>query len=214
MEELNKVNKNPFINLIESKTNYIIDTDEKYNFAQLFENINVELEKVSGLAEIQLWKKNVKLSSNKVIGNLTKTTDSNVFNNKLKKIIISHGGTAIKLETDNKRKHTILFDALNSVLISNRSDFQEEINTINKENLYNLNQIQEPIIDTELNSWFHFKIDTNLANDLIYPRIISEFKENDWKTMYSIHDDLIVKDYINLQTGNNSIITSITLLIS
>lgn len=214
LAELSKVNRSPFIFLIKSKIDYVTNSYEKYNFTQLFENINTELEKVSSLEEIQLWKKNVKLSSNKVIGNLTKTTDPDSFNNKLKKIIVSHGGKAIIDETNNKRKRSILFDALDSVLISNKSDFPDEISEINNQNLYNLNDIKEPIIDTELNSWFHFKIDNNLSNELIYPGIISEFKENDWKTMYSIHDDAIVKDYISLQTGDNLSITSIVLLIS
>jgi hypothetical protein len=82
LAELSKINRSPFIFLIESKIKYATNNDEKYNFIQLFENINTELEKVSSLEEIQLWKKNVKFSCNKVIGNLTKTTDPDSFNNK------------------------------------------------------------------------------------------------------------------------------------
>ncbi|WP_281336947.1 hypothetical protein [Flavobacterium eburneipallidum] len=214
LEQLKKVNRNPFICLIESKIDYTIQSDEKYDFTKLFENINSELDKVSGLSEIQLWKKNIKFSYNKIIGNLTKTTDSKAFNNKLKKIIISHGGTAIKSEVDSKRKRSILFDALDSVLVSNRSDFQEEISEINNQNLYNLNEIVEPIIDKELNSWFHFKIDKKDLKGKILPGLIAYNNHSLFRKLYSIQDDPKLEKILLKQKEENVIIQDVVLVLS
>lgn len=214
LDQLKKVNRNPFVYMIESKIDYTIEGIEKYNFARLFENINIELDKISGLSEIQLWKKNIKFSSNKVIGNLTKITDSNAVNNKLKKIIISHGGTAIKSEIDNKRKRAILFEALDNILISNRNDFQEEITAINNQSLYNLNEIEEPSIDKELNSWFHFKIDKEDLKGQILPGLIAYNNHRLFKKLYSIQDDPKLEKILSKQKEENVIIQDIVLVLS
>src|SRR5690606_20263941 len=92
-------------------------TDEGYNFSDLFVQLNADLNSTPSLEEILHWKKTVKYSSNEIIGNLTKSPNDVV--NKLKKIIISHGGTSIKESEDNIYKRSILFDALDTVLISN-----------------------------------------------------------------------------------------------
>lgn len=214
LAELSKINRSPFIFLIESKIKYATNNDEKYNFIQLFENINTELEKVSSLEEIQLWKKNVKFSCNKVIGNLTKTTDPDSFNNKLKKIIISHGGTSIKAELNNKRKRSILFDALDNVLLSNKSNIEDEISEVNNQNLYNLNNINEPIIDTELNSWFHFKIDKNGLKGQISPGLIAYNNHSFFKKLYSIQDDPKLEKLLLKQNEENVIFHDIVLVLS
>lgn len=207
-------NRIPFIQLVKSKTDYPIEGDDKkYNFSKLLEEIDLEIENTPALEEIQLWKKSVKSSTNEVIGNITRNQDQIV--NKLKKIIIAHGGSSIKTSDDNNKKRTILFDALDTVLTSNtKMHLNTDINEINIKNLYNLEGVPSPIIDKELNSWFHFKLQKELVPDLIYPGIISEFKENDWKRMYSIHDDPNVLSFISKQAGENLIIESIVLLLS
>ncbi|NOU16279.1 MAG: hypothetical protein HOO91_01795 [Bacteroidales bacterium] len=216
LEHLKQVNRMPFTFLVKSKTDYSKIGEEKYDYSKLFEEINTELDTIPALEEIQIWKKSVKHSTNEILGHLTKTSDPNIFNDKLKKIIICHGGGSIKSSSNNIRKRLILFDALDSILISNtRKNINENnITELNIENLYNLDKVEDSVIDKELNSWFHFKLEKNLTNELISPGIISEFKDNDWRNKYSIHDDKIVMDFISHQSGNNVKISSIALLLS
>lgn len=63
---------------------------------------------------------------------------------------------------------------------------------MDKDNLYNFVGVPEVDIDKELNSWFHFKLEKYIPKDLIYPGIISEFKENVWKRMYSVQANRVV----------------------
>lgn len=214
LELLDTHKRTPFIQLIKSKSDYPSENEGlKYNFKKLIEEINSEIDATPALEEIQLWKKSVKSSANEVIGNITRSQDQII--NKLKKIIIAHGGTAIKESNDNNKKRTILFDALDTVLISNtKMHVSKEISELNKKDLYNLEGVPSPIIDKELNSWFHFKLQRELTADLIYPGIISRFKDNDWKKMFSIHDDPNIITYLSRQIGDNLIIESIVLLLS
>ena len=207
-------NRIPFIQLVKSKTDYPIEGgDKKYNFSKLLEEIDSEIENTPALEEIQLWKKSVKSSSNEVIGNITKNQNEIV--SKLKKIIIAHGGKAIKESSDDNKKRTILFDALDTVLISNtKTHINTEISDVNVKDLYDLDSIPSPIVDKELNSWFHFKLQKELEPNLIYPGIISEFKKNDWESMYSIHDDEIVLKYLSNQNGDDLVVSNIVLLLS
>ena len=110
----------------------------------------------------------------------------------------------------------LIYGFVPETLANNPSESMLDIgfNEINIKNLYNLEGVPSPIIDKELNSWFHFKLQKELVPDLIYPGIISEFKENDWKRMYSIHDDPNVLSFISKQAGENLIIESIVLLLS
>lgn len=89
-----------------------------------------------------------------------------------------------------------------------------EISDINVKDLYDLESVPSPIVDKELNSWFHFNLQKELEPNLIYPGIISEFKENEWKNMYSIHDDEIVMKYLSNQNGDDLIVSNIVLLLS
>lgn len=215
-EELKKNNRTPFCCIIKSKIDYQNGEEERYNYRRLFEDINNELDNVPALEEIQIWKKCTKLSSNEIIGHLTKESDPNKFNQKLKKIIISHGGTSIKTNNNFQHKRSILFDALDNILVSNtkKNTILEEISEVNKQNLYNLENFEDPGIDKELNSWFHFKLEKVLSPDLICPGLISEFLDNNWKRLYSIHDDNRIMEYMKFQIGETVRITSITLLIS
>lgn len=214
LEQLKKVYRFPFAFLVKSKSQYTSQTG--LNFSGLFKDIDEELEKISGLSEVLIWKKGIKASANEVLGNLAKNIYPNSFNNKLKKIIISHGGSHIKTSKDNSRKRFMLFDALDSILVSNakKNSHEEKISDLDDKTLYNLENMEEPVIDKELNSWFHFKIEKNLSAELIYPGLISEFQENDWKKLYSIHDDEIILKYIAPQIGTNIRVTSIALLLS
>jgi hypothetical protein len=216
LEILSRHNLTPFCCLEKSKVEYQMEGEERYDYGRLFNDINRELDNLPALEEIQIWKKSVRLSSNEVLGHLTKTIDPANFNNKLKKIIISHGGTSVKTNTDFQRKRIILFDALDNILISNTRNciIDGEISDINKLNLYDLSVFADPGMDKELNSWFHFKLEKDLPEDLIYPGLISVFKDNIWKTNNSIHDDQRVRDYINRQNAGNTLITSIVLLLS
>jgi hypothetical protein len=216
IENLKIVNRSPFAFFIENKTDYPSQTDEKYNFDRLFEKLNVIINDIPALDEMAIWKKNIRTSSNEIIGYLTKDSNPKVFVNKLKKIIISHGGTSTITSKNDDLKRSILFDALDNVLISNtkKNLTDVEISALNKASLYNLGEIQNPEIDSELNSWFHFKLDKKLNKDLITPGLISVFEENSWKEMYSIHDDKIVSEFIVKQVGENVKIYSIVLLLS
>lgn len=215
-QELAKHDLIPYCCLVKVKNDFRIEGDGLYDYSRLFEDLERELENLSALDEIQVWKKSVKLSSNIVLGHLTKNSDPIVFNEKLKKIIIRHGGISMKTNANFQRKRLILFDALDSILISNtkRNIIDDTISDVNIQNLYNLENFEDPGIDKELNSWFHFKLEKNLPNELIYPGLLCSFKQNDWKTLYSIHDDPIIMEYIREQTERNVRISSIALLIS
>lgn len=191
LEELRRINRNPSFYLTENKIDYPSQGEEKYNFTVLFNKINETLENLPALEEINLWKKNIKLSSNQVIGNLTRTSSPNIFNNKLKKIIISHGGSAIKTNTDNNRKRSILFDALDNVLISNsnKNNLEDEISDVNNQELYSLENPEEAAIDKELNSWFHFKFNNENLDGQILPGLIAYNNHSLFKKLYSIQDD-------------------------
>ena len=213
LELLQKHNRTPFISIVKSKTEFQTQGAEKYNFTKLFEIINQELENSPALEEVQIWKKSVKYASNEILGNLTKNPDKVI--DKLKKIIISHGGKSIIVSDDSERKRSILFDALDTVLISNtKKNVNESISELNTNQLYNLHNIKSIDIDKELNSWFHFKLEEKISKNLISPGLISEFKENDWKIMYSIHDDENILDYLSKQTSTDTKIISIVLLLS
>lgn len=205
----------PYLFLVENKTNYAQAGDIKFNYDSLLDKINNTLENTPGLDEILLWKKNVKLSSNQILGHLAKNNDSAFFCNKIKKVIVGHGGKSIVASNDNFRKRTVLFDALDNILVSNtkKSVNTEEISATNIDQLYNLQNINIQDIDRELNSWFHFRLET-LNDYLIYPGVLVAFKENQWKEMFSIHNDKEVVEYISKQVGNNVEISSIALLIS
>jgi hypothetical protein len=216
IDELVKFKRLPFVCLIKNKSDFPSHSEYKYDFTELFKQVDEELVRIPALAEIGVWKKSTKRASNVVIGGLSKNSDPILFKSKLQKIIISHGGTSIKNNTNNNYKRGILFDALDQVLISNtkHSVPTDEIQNINNEQLYKLDEVITADVDRELNSWFHFKLEKNLSQDLIYPGLMSEFSDNEWKRLYSIHDDSIVMEYIRFQNGDAVRITSIALLIS
>jgi hypothetical protein len=176
----------PFLTIIKNKSEY--QNISNFDFTLLFEQINNELNSTPALQEILIWKKTVKYSFNEIIGNLTKNPANIV--DKLKKIIISHGGISIKDSEDNINKRNILFDALDTVLISNtRKNTNTDISQLNSETLYNLEATENAETDNELNSWFHFKMTNNISEDLVSPGLISKNNHKLFKKLYSIQDD-------------------------
>ena len=201
----------PFLTLIKSKTDY--QTEQGYNFSDLFEQLNADLNSTPSLEEILYWKKTVKYSSNEIIGNLTKNPNDVV--NKLKKIIISHGGTSIKESEDNIYKRSILFDALDTVLISNtKKNITGKISELNEQSLYNLAEFQNTDTDKELNSWFHFKLENEISPNLITPGLIAINNHRFFKKLYSIQDDSKLIKLFQIQKDNEIRIDDIVLVIS
>lgn len=214
--ELKKINRLPFTALVKNKTDFPIEEGSKYDYSKLFQEITKDVNNIPSLAEIGIWKKSIKGASNIVIGNLSKNSDPSLFNSKLQKIIVSHGGTSLLGSQDDEYKRRVLFDALDQVLISNtrNSTALSEIDEINKEELYSLKSGTAVTIDKELNSWFHFKIEKNISKSLIMPGLICEFSSDSWKDMYSIENDEIIADILSKQIGDNTTITSVALLLS
>ena len=207
----------PYIHLIESKTHYPGEAGQEFNYSELLKKINNTLDNTTSLDEIQLWKKGVRLSANEVLGNLSKTPEPNLFNNKLKKIILSQGGISIKSSVDNYRKRSILFDALDNILVSNtkKNLSNEEITKNNIDGLYNLNDMQEPAIDKELNSWFHFRLDKAAEiKGIIVPGLISYNCHKLFKNLYSIQNDLKLSKIFEKQKINNVVIEDIVLVLN
>lgn len=201
----------PFLTIVKSKTSY--KTDNGYDFTELLDNLNNELAKTPSLEEILHWKKAIKYSSNEIIGNITRNPQNTV--NKLKKIIISHGGTSIKESQDNNHKRSILFDALDTVLVSNtKKNLTGEINDLDAQSLYNLTDVADAEIDKELNSWFHFKLDSQISQELISPGLIAINNHGFFKRLYSIKDDSKIETLIKKQSETDREIVDIVLLIS
>lgn len=193
LSELEKdvVNRVPFKYFIKSKVDFSIDSESKFDYSKLFYEIEDEMEKISSLKEISNWKKSIKGASNIVVGNLVKNSNPDNFIAKLQKIIIAHGGTSILNSTDFNYKRRILFDALDQVVISNTRSFVdiEEIDNMNKDQLYSLLSSTSSEIDKELNSWFHFKLLKDIPSNSILPGLICENKHSLFKKIYSITDD-------------------------
>ncbi|MFZ6664857.1 hypothetical protein [Peijinzhouia sedimentorum] len=212
-ELLTTHNCTPFLTIVKSKIDFQVPNENKYNFDILIEDLNRQLEATPALEEILIWKKSVKQSSNEIIGNLTKNPNSLV--DKLKKVIISHGGTSLKESNDYKYKRSILFDALDTVLISNtKKNVNTVISELNQQSLYNLQEVNNSDADKELNSWFHFKIDNEVSQSIITPGLISKNNHRFFKQLYSIQDDPKLIKLFEVQNQNNIKIEDIVLVIS
>jgi hypothetical protein len=216
LEELKKLNRLPFAVLKKNKSIYPSHAKYKYDFNKLFQEIDKELKTIPSLAEIGIWKKTTKRATNVVIGGISKRTDPELFNSKLQKIIVGHGGTSIIKSNDDGYKRKILFDALDQVLISNSKDTipNDEIQNINKDQLYNIPEKINSEIDRELNSWFHFKMEREIAPELIISGLLCEILDGIWKKYYSIYNDKIIIELLSKQKGEAIVIKSIAVLIS
>lgn len=189
--EKDSINRLPFKLLVKNKVDFPTDSESKFDYSKLFLEIDEEMKKIPSLNEIGIWKKSIKGASNIVVGNLIKKSNPDLFNAKLQKIIIAHGGTSILDSQDFTYKRRILFDALDQVVISNTRGFiqVEEINQINKDQLYSLSSASSAETDKELNSWFHFKLQNDIPINSILPGLICENKHSLFKKIYSITDD-------------------------
>lgn len=216
LENLKRLKRLPFIVLEKNKNEYTIEGDEKYDFSKLFENISEEIANIPSLSEIGIWKKSIKNASNLIIGNLTKDIIPTILTNKLKKIIIGHGGKNIQESDDYNRKRVVLFDALDSTLISNtkKTVLTDDISKINIETLYDLKTFDQTTIDTELNSWFHFKLEKDIPHNLILPGLICQNESPFFKKYYSIEDDDKISSKLVNQKSNGAIIEDIVLVLT
>lgn len=201
----------PFLTITKSKIDYQVENG--YNFSDLFIQINEDLNSTPSLEEILLWKKAVKYSTNEIIGNLTKNPGNIV--DKLKKIIICHGGSSIKNSDDNNYKRAILFDALDTVLASNtKKNITREISDLNNQTLYDLQTIVDGETDKELNSWFHFKLENEINPNIITPGLIAINNHSFFKKLYSIQDDPKLSRLFQIQKDNHIRIDDVVLVIS
>jgi hypothetical protein len=211
LEHLIKHNRTPFLYFVESKSDYLQGAHD-YDFSSLVNKIQTSCSKTPAIEEILLWKKSIKLSTNEVLGHLAKQPSN--LAEKLKKIIVSHGGKSI-VGFDEHQKRNILFDALDIVLTSNtKKNILEDVSELNRAELYDLTAPIKAEPDKELNSWFHFKLQSEIKAELIIPGLICEFQDNNWKTLYSIQDDKDVAEYINKQVSEQTKISNITLVLS
>lgn len=211
LELLIKKNRTPFLYFIESKSDYL-EGATKYNFSTLVAKIQKSCSDTPAIEEILLWKKSIKLSTNEVLGHLAK--QPNNIAEKLKKIILSHGGKSI-IGFDEHQKRNILFDALDIVLTSNtKKNVLDDVSELNKSKLYDLTTPVKAEPDKELNSWFHFKLQSEIKSGHIIPGLICEFQDNNWKKLYSIQDDKDVTEYISKQSAASTKISNITLVLS
>jgi len=212
LQELNKNNRTPFCYFIKGKEQY--KTSVGYNFKGLQKDIEEELGKTPALSEIGLWKKNIKLASNRVIGGLTKNSNPEDFKKKLRKIIVSQSGTSVYYCKDTSRKRGILFEALDKILISNSGIRNLDEGYMDNGGLYDIVKEQPPIFDRELNSWFHFKLSNKFTQDLITPGLLCRFQESQWKKTYSVEKDERILKVISRQSHTDVKIESIALLIN
>lgn len=213
LSKLEEYNTKPYLVFTENKGDYINRSGE-YDYDKLTNSIEDKLSNVPAIEEMLIWKSNLKKTSNIVLGGLIcKNTDE--FTNKMKKIMVGHGGEIIK-DSAPLRKRTVLFEALTNVLVSNipQYDSEYEISEENKTDLYDLSQINTIHIDNQLNSWFHFTLRDDLA-DKVLPGIISKNNSTFLQKYYSIKDDKAIRHFLEHQwTSKDTIIEDIVLNIT
>jgi len=191
INKLEEHNIKPYEVLIENKGKYVDSSSGMYNFNGLLNSIDEKLSEMPALEEIQIWKNNLKRTSNVILGGLL-GNNREEFTNKLKAIIREHGGEIILTNSGEKamRERDTLFEALNNVLISNAPQYnsETEISQANMNGLYNILGNETVPIDKQLNSWFHFILKSDL-NNKIFPGIIAKNNSSFLRKLYSIQDD-------------------------
>ncbi|WP_195533779.1 hypothetical protein [Bacteroides finegoldii] len=214
LKELEKHKTKPYLVFTENKGDYINKITGKYDYRRLIDSIEKKISAVPAFEEIQIWKNNIKKTSNIVLGGLI-CEDANEFTNKMKRIMVSHGGEIIK-SSPPLCKRSILFEALNNVLASNIPQYNSEnkISNENENNLYDLSIIDSVHIDKQLNSWFHFTLKDNLKNEL-FPGIIAKNNSKLLQKYYSIQDDKTINSLLSYQKeSKDTIIEDIALNIT
>jgi len=202
IDELIKENRSPFAHIIKQKSKYHKETENKIDFDKLHKDISDELEKLSEIKELSIWKNSIIRTTNVIIGHLSEETDAESLRKKMQKIIVGHGGTKLIGKNDETKKREVLFDGLDNVLISNAKQNRPNIGItdINKDNLYNIPDKIQTDIDTRLNSWFHFTLTSNeIDKDSIQSGLICTFKEEEDKSKYGLLDDENISKYLKHQ---------------
>jgi len=218
LEELKKINKEPFLFFAEQKTDY--QTQNSWDFDRLNDSINSQLDNYPELDELSIWKKSILNSSNIVIGHLSNNIDNDALRKKLQKIIIGHGGEYLLGSNKESLKREVLFDALDNILSSNSKVTRpnQAVSQTNKENLYDIPTFPTTDIDSKLNSWFHFKlIESSFEPNFITSGLISFFKNDSLKKNYSLLNDENVTKYLRYHLNaveNKPEISDIAVIIS
>ncbi len=223
IEGLSKINQLPFITFCETKNDNYKNPDRTFKWTELKTKIDSEINHISELKELAVWKKSVQNASNIIIGTLSKNITQEQLKTKLQKIIVGHGGSSLSVQGNNSFKRETLFDALDSVLISNTKGSIpiSDISETNIQNLYNIPDDIQGEIDSKLNSWFHFKLHKEpLDQEIIKPGIICNYKDDNLQKLYALRKDENIEEYLKHQitksTEDNSTIEliDIVLLIS
>ncbi len=216
-EDLIKIKRKPYVIFPFLKGMEYKNEDGSWKIEKLYDDINTKVKECHPLEELGLWKKNVKSSSNSIIGHLTKDLESNeLLIKKLQKIIIGHGGKSFISEDKQLEKREVLFDALDNILISNSKGTLPNtiISSHNSDSLYKIGENIESDIDSKLNSWFHFKLHKEPLDNKLQIGIITTYENEFLKNTYSLQDDEVVKKYIKTQIDESKELIDITLLIS
>lgn len=213
---LSSINKSPFVTFCETKSDeYKID-DNTFKWSELKDKIDSELDKISELQELSIWKKSVQSASNTIIGNLSKNITQEQLKTKLQKIIIGHGGKYLSGTENVEFKRETLYDALDSVLISNTKGSipTMPISQANIQNLYNIPENIEGEIDSKLNSWFHFKLHKEPLNqEIVKPGIICSYRDESLRDIYALLQDENIEEYLKHQIAKSKEENSTTSLI-
>ena len=216
IQGLSDINQLPFITFLEAKNDDYKNDDNTFKWSELKSKIDSEIENISEFKELSIWKKSVQNASNIIIGNLSKNTTQAQLKTKLQKIIIGHGGKSLLGIDNNEFKRETLFDALDSVLISNTKGSMpsSEISETNVQNLYNIPHTIQGDIDTKLNSWFHFKLHKEpLDQEIIKPGIICNYKDDSLRGLYALLKDDNIEEYLKDQITKSEEADSTTVLI-
>jgi hypothetical protein len=216
IEGLTGINKRPFITFSETKDDSYKNEDTTFKWPELKAKIDTEINKISELEELAVWKKSVESASNIIVGTLSKNTTQEQLKTKLQKIIIGHGGSSLSVKDNIPFKRETLFDALDSVLISNTKGSipNTNISEINTQNLYNIPDNIQGDIDSKLNSWFHFKLHKDpLDQGIIKPGIICNYKNVDLQRLYALLEDENIDNYLKHQIAKSKEENSTTELI-
>lgn len=201
INKIKESNRAPFVTIIKQKSDYHRGNN-KWDFEKLQKDVQTTIDERPELKELAKWKKSIKSAANLIIGHLSNSEDHLLFTNKLKKIILGHGGISYLGNDNYIEKQKVLFDALDNILVSNSKNTRlvEDILEINKANLYNTQEHILSEIDTKLNSWFHFKIHPYpLDQNSIDIGLLSKFKTSEFKNRYGIFDDINITTFFKHQ---------------
>ncbi len=206
IEGLSKINHLPFKTYCETKNDFYKNPDNSFKWIKLKTKIDSDINKISELEELGVWKKSVQSASNIIVGNLSKETSQEQLKSKLQKIIIGHGGSSLTVSDNNLFKRETLFDALDSVLVSNTKGLipNIDISDNNAKDLYNIPEEIQGDIDRKLNSWFHFKLHKEpLDQDIIKPGIICNYKDDKLQKLYALIKDENIEEYLKHQIAKS-----------